>query len=102
MKYLTNLVQNILESEIVSLAYNDPRIKVKAIKAIVFECLNSKQQVHYLDFDLKFSSMLQNLSKSEFERISKLDLNVLQPSDNIEDSILTVHESNRKGGGSLS
>ncbi|MHB1868625.1 MAG: hypothetical protein ACYCPP_06730 [Nitrososphaerales archaeon] len=95
---MTSLVQNILESEIVSLAYNDPRIKVKTIQAIVFECLNSKQQVHYLDFDLQFSSMLQNLSKSEFERISKLDLNVLQPGDNIEDPILTVQESNRKGG----
>lgn len=98
MKYLTNLVQNILESEIVSLAYNDPRIKVKTIQAIVFECLNSKQQVHYLDFDLQFSSMLQNLSKLEFERISKLDLNILQPSNNIEDPILTVQESNRNGG----
>ncbi|HVB11982.1 MAG TPA: hypothetical protein VNE86_02530 [Nitrososphaerales archaeon] len=95
---MTNLVQNILESEIVSLAYNDPRIKVKTIQAIVFECLNSKQQVHYLDFDLQFSSMLQNLSKLEFERISKLDLNILQPSNNIEDPILTVQESNRNGG----
>ena len=42
--------------------------------------------------------MLQNLSTPEFERISNLDLKILQPSNEIDDPILSVHKSNRKGG----
>jgi hypothetical protein len=84
------LLDDISESEIISLAYNDPRIKPKTMQAFVQGCLDMKYPVEYLDFDLQFSSLLQNLTDSEFNRIFNDNLRVFQPSTDITDIVVPL------------
>jgi hypothetical protein len=76
---------------VVSLIYDDPRVKIKTIHQIVLQYLILKKQVLYIDFDIQFSSMVQNLSEKEFGVLSSLDLSILTPNDPMEifDSLIT-------------
>ena len=98
LKPLQELFHDISESEIISLVYNDPRIKPRMMEAIVNQSLDLKHQVQYIDFDLQFSSLLQNLSNSKFRQIVNENLQILQPGPTVTDFIPPVFQVARNGG----
>ena len=98
MKHLQELFHDISESEIISLVYNDPRIKPKMMEAMVNQSLDLKHQVQYVDFDLQFSSLLQNLSNSKFKHIFNENLQILQPGPTVTDFIIPVSQVARDEG----
>ena len=98
LKSLRELFHDISESEIISLAYNDPRIKPKMMQAMVSDILNLKHQVQYVDFDLQFSSFLQNLPSSEFKKIFDENLQILQPGPTVTDFIIPLFQTSSNEG----
>jgi hypothetical protein len=98
LKPLQELFHDISESEIISLVYNDPRIRPKMMEAIVNQSLGLKHQVQYIDFDLQFSSLLQNLSNSKFRLIVNENLQILQPGPTVTDFFPFVFQAARNEG----
>ena len=64
-----------------TLVFDDPRIRPLVCLEIVRKFIASQLGVYYIDFDLQFSSLLQNLDREEFDLIHDTGrLVVLQPS----------------------
>lgn len=82
--------------KVVSLSYDDPQIKLDLAVAVMQEFAKAGLQVQYLDFDMQLSSMLENLSKTDRERFSSLEV-FPQLTDEISDIFLPI-ESCREGG----
>ncbi|MDA4112253.1 MAG: hypothetical protein OK439_06905 [Thaumarchaeota archaeon] len=77
----------------ITIAVADPRIKPALMRKFV-EGLLELGQVHYIDLDLQFSSLLQNLSDEEYlEIVADRSLHLIQPSDDILDVINFVSAS---------
>ncbi|MGI0090893.1 MAG: hypothetical protein ACREBS_04210 [Nitrososphaerales archaeon] len=98
MKRKEALLQDILKTEIVTLACDDPKIKPEMMWGVVSGCIALGLQVYYIDYDLQFSSLVQNLPDEEFNKLK--DLTILQPRDEaLADSVITLaSESMRTGG----
>lgn len=97
MKNLENLIGDISKTEIVSVAYDEPRIKLTVMQSIVREYLELGLQVHYLDYDLQYSSMLQNLSDNDAIEVDNNDLHVLQPGGQLDLPGLIFRASRKSG-----
>lgn len=93
LKSSSELLSDTSDCEVVSLAYNDPRIKPKMMLAFVEECLKLNYQIDYLDFDLQFSSLLQNMPESESKELSSAKVRVFQPGPNVTDIVTSVADS---------
>ncbi len=63
-----------------TIAVEEPRIKPALVKKIVEELVKSGKLL-YFDYDLQFSSYLQNIPSDEYSSLSSNGLNVVQPSD---------------------
>ena len=76
----------------VSLVYDDPRIKVKMVSEIVLQYLVAQKQVLYVDFDLQFSSLIQNLSEFTLRPFESSNLHIIARKDPVEmlDSLVTL------------
>jgi hypothetical protein len=92
LKSLADLIRDISSSEIISLAYDDPRIKLSMVQSIVEECLGSTQ-LQYIDFDLQFSSMLQNGDRKYNE-----NLQLFQPGPSVLDFVVPMLKTAKLGG----
>ncbi len=83
----------------ITLAFDDPRLKPAVCRALV-EKLTSRTNIDYIDFDLQFSSLLQNLDPIQYDRISNGGkLVVFQPSDDILDFVESLAAQNMQTGG---
>lgn len=74
LKSKSHLVADLL-GKTVLIAYDDPQVKLDVVTEIIREFVKANQQVQYLDFDLQFSSLLQNLSireQDEFRSVQTL------------------------------
>jgi hypothetical protein len=77
-----DLAKNVLT---ITLAFDNPQIKPLVCRDIV-ERFISSHSVVYFDFDLQFSSLLQNLDQVSYERIAHTGkLLVLQPTNSVPD-----------------
>ena len=86
----------------ITLAFDDPRIKPLVSLRLIQKILESQKSVIYLDFDLLFSSFLQNLESSELDReITNRNLIVMQPTDDILEFIRNIAFEKMKQGGAL-
>ena len=81
MKKTSDLLSDISQCEIVTLATDVPAIKPRIMFELVSQSIKLGKQVIYLDFDLQFSSLLQNLPANEYEDLDKELLQVIQPRD---------------------
>ena len=98
MKTLAELLPDISQCEVVSLAYNNPAIKPEMMLAIVKACIASDLAVDYVDFDLQFSSLLQNLPEPQFKEIFGGSLRVYQPSATVIDFVESMMSSEKPKG----
>lgn len=98
LKTLRELLSELSDCEVVSFAYNDPRIKPKMMFAIVKESLVLRLPVEYIDFDLQFSSLLQNLPDDQFNGLSDELLRVFQPGSSVVDFVVPLFNSGRRKG----
>lgn len=76
----------------VSLIYDDPRIKIKMVSDIVHQFLVAQEQILYADYDLQFSSLIQNMSEHDLLPFESANLHVIAMKDPIEmlDSLVAV------------
>lgn len=81
MKNTDDLVDDISRCEIITLATDSPAIKPRIMLEIVIQSVNMGKQIHYLDYDLQFSSLLQNLPLRDYDDINKDLLCVIQPTE---------------------
>ncbi len=81
MKKTSDLLTDIAQCEIVTLATDVPAIKPRIMFELVSQSVKLEKQVHYLDFDLQFSSHLQNLPPHEYDRLDNELLQIIQPRD---------------------
>lgn len=96
---IANLIRDISHSEIITLACDDPGIRPLMMRSIVAEFTAKRLQVHYIDFDLQFSSFLQNLSETEYAKISSRELCVFHPNpDSMGDLLLPLMMLVKSGG----
>lgn len=79
MKDVADLIYDISKCEIVTLATDVPAIKPRLMFELVTRSIKLGKQVHYLDFDLQFSSLLQNLPDDKYDELDKELLQVIQP-----------------------
>jgi hypothetical protein len=79
VKSVDELIDHLAGTEITSIVYEDPRIKLTTMAAIVETYLKKGLQVHYLDYDLQYSSLLQNSDQMSTELGANSNLLVLQP-----------------------
>jgi hypothetical protein len=81
LKSIDALLQNLLSlPQTVTLAIDEPRIKPFLTQSLSAACIQSGHQLHYVDFDLQFSSMLQNLSSKALDEMNDGgNLDVFQP-----------------------
>jgi len=85
-----------------TLAFDEPRIKPVVCLKLATELLELREDILYLDFDLQFSSILQNVGSSRYELIRSAGLlHVLQPSDEILDFLESLAEYKLQSGGVL-
>ena len=81
MQPLKGLLTKIVSTPLtLTLAVENPRIKPALVKKIV-EGLVSLGEITYFDYDLQFSSSLQNVSEEMFSDWVSRGLTVLQPGD---------------------
>lgn len=78
------------------LAYDDPQVKLDVVMEILREFVKGDQQIQYLDFDLQFSSLLQNLSVRQHEMFRKVQM-LPHLSNDISD-IFALTQSCHHGG----
>ena len=92
MKQLSTFREDISNLEVVSLIYDDPRIKIKMISDIVNQFLVAQEQILYADFDLQFSSLMQNMSEYDLLPLESTNLHVIATKDPAEmfDSLVTL------------
>ena len=64
----------------VTIAVEDPRIKPALVKKIVQELVKSGK-LFYFDYDLQYSSYLQNISPGEYSSLISMGLSVFQPNN---------------------
>jgi hypothetical protein len=78
--------------ETVSLAYDDPRIKLQIMYQFVVQQLSHSWSVLYVDVDAQFSALLANLRQIAFDRYPSANFNVIAPVDPFAmfDFILTM------------
>ncbi len=79
------------------LAYDDSQVKLGSIQAIVSSYLNAGKQVHYIDYDLQYSSALQNFLTVDFDKVIGTEFHVLQPGG-VDDLVSPLFTSLMKGG----
>jgi hypothetical protein len=85
-----------------TLAFDEPRIKPAVCLKLVSELLALGEDVMFLDFDLQFSSVLQNVEASRYDLIRSTGLlHVLQPSDEILEFVESLAEYKLHSGGVL-
>jgi hypothetical protein len=81
---------------------DDPRIKPAICLKLVRELLAFQKNIIYIDFDLQFSSLLQNLDHREFVQMSDSGkLSVVQPPDDILDFVASMARYELQRGGVL-
>jgi hypothetical protein len=100
MQTLDFLAEDILSRPMtVTIAVEDPRIKPVLVKIIVEELLKSGD-LYYFDYDLQFSSYLQNISVNEYTVLESRGLTVIQPDNAVLDLINSFEHPGelRKGG----
>lgn len=85
-----------VSGKIVSLSYDDPRIKLNLVREIIRSFNQSNQQVQYVDLDLQYSSMLMNLRTGDKETFPKAEV-LAHVTEEIID-ILEIVKSSRRGG----
>lgn len=82
-----------------TLAFDEPRIK-PAVSLAMVERFLQQHAVIYVDFDLQFSSLLQNIDGKKFSKIADSGrLAVMQPSDDVLDFIGNVSDLKMSSGG---
>jgi hypothetical protein len=88
--------------EVVSVSTDEPMLKLSFAFEFVRSCLEKSIRVHYLDLDLQFSSLIQNLP-TDISRMMWGDerLVIEQPADAgiVEAIFRTQFDSNAQGGG---
>jgi hypothetical protein len=77
------------KNQTVTLVFEDPKIKPAVMKRIV-EVLVQSAEVVYADYDLQFSSTLQNLEEIDYARTFGKNLQVIQPSDDALDFVTHI------------
>ncbi len=83
-----------------TLAFDNPSIKPAVLHKLAKQFLANGEKITFLDFDLQFSSMLQNLCPQEYNLLNDAGrLTVLQPTDEILDFISTLATYDMKSGG---
>jgi hypothetical protein len=79
----------------------DPKLKPALMRRLV-EIFLSLSDVLYVDYDLQFSSSLQNLEYTEYSRmVKKENLLVLQPSDDTIEFVSQIASIQMRRGGVL-
>ena len=66
----------------ITFALDEPETRTPLIQDLVSGFFETSDQVHYIDFDLQYSSLLQNISRQEYEAFAR-DLFLFQPSNNV-------------------
>ena len=80
--------------------FEDPKIKPALMKRVV-EASLSLGEVLYIDYDLQFSSILQNIDEIDYAGTFGKNLQVMQPSDNALDFISDIASIEMHRGGIL-
>lgn len=87
--------------KIITLAFEDPKLKLWLTKELV-QIIVPKTFVMYVDLDLQFSSLLQNLDETAYAQFQNSGrLVVLQPPDDILEFVNSLALQERRGGGVL-
>ena len=85
-----------ISGKTVLLAYDDPQFKLEIVNEIMQEFVKMGRQVQYLDFDLQFSSLLQNISIEEREKFR--DITVIPQLTNDINEIFSLSQLCQQGG----
>jgi hypothetical protein len=92
LKTLKDFSLDISDLETVSLAYDDPRIKLQITYQLVVQQLSQNGTVLYIDVDAQFSALLCNLPKDRINSLPPAYLKVITPDDPLAifDYVLTM------------
>ncbi len=81
LKQLADFPSDISSAEVVSLAYDDPRIKLHLICQIVLQYLKIDRHVLYFDFDTQFSASIRNAPQDHLANLLSSRLSVITPKE---------------------
>jgi hypothetical protein len=94
------LEETISSNQTATLVVEDPEIKTALMSRLV-EVFVTLTEVLYVDYDLQFSSSLQNLEEIEYDKKFGKNLQVLQPPDDALDFVSQIASKKMHVGGVL-
>ena len=88
LKSVDALIGDLRKFEIANISADFPLVKLDFAFNFVKHCIELDLEVHYLDFDLILSSLMQNVSYSDYRNLSR-GLQIFQPGENSVESSVT-------------
>lgn len=101
MDSIEKLANDLRANEVVTVFCDTPQLKLEFAIELVKYCVNNGLPVSYLDFDLLFSSFVQNITQQEYAKIAtKGMLKMIQPEEHaIEESLVSLASDFTSRGG---